>query len=147
MNRIFLTLLAAGAVGFLSGCSSTPVDPGSAKKVPSDRTFAYQADVPGGARLVISRDNGFWASGGCYATILVDGRKAARIDTGEMVSFKLKPGRHIIGIAGDDDGNGVCALQIGQPVKETSTDLSAGDVQKFRVSGTQNGTDIRPSSL
>ncbi len=60
------------------------------------------------------------------ATVLVDGRKAARIDTGETVSFKLKPGRHIIGIAGDDDGNGVCSLQIVQPVKETSTDLSAG---------------------
>ncbi|PCR94291.1 hypothetical protein CP336_22760 [Pseudomonas fluorescens] len=131
----------------LAGCSSTPVNQASAKQVPASRTFAFQADVPGGAKLVVSRDKGFLASGGCYAMVLVDGRKAARIDTGETVSFKLKPGRHIIGIAGDDDGNGVCALQIGQPVKETSGDLSVGEVQKFRVSGTPNGTDIHPSSL
>jgi hypothetical protein len=144
MHRTFLTLTAAIV---LAGCSSTPVNQVSAKKVPASRIFAFQADVSGGAKLVVSRDKGFWASGGCYATVLVDGRKAARIDTGETVSFKLKPGRHIIGIAGDDDGNGVCALQIGQPVKETSADLSVGEVQKFRVSGTQNGTDIRPSSL
>lgn len=140
----------AGALAVLSviaGCSSTPVDRASAKVVPADRTFAYQTDVPGGAKLVVSRDNGFWASGGCYATVLVDGRKAARINTGEVVTFKLKPGRHIVGIAGDEDGNGLCALQIGQPVKEAATEIGAGEVQKFRVSGTQNGADIRPSSI
>jgi hypothetical protein len=144
MRRTFLTIIAAMV---LAGCSSTPVNQASAKKVPTSRKFAFQNDVSGGATLVVSRDKGFWASGGCYATVLVDGRKAARIDTGETVSFKLKPGHHIIGIAGDDEGTGVCALQISQPVKETSTDLKVGDVQKFRVSATQNGSDIRPSSL
>lgn len=144
MHRI---LLAAVAAALIAGCSSTPVDPGSAKRVPADRAFAYQADIPGGATLVISRDNGFWASGGCFATVLIDGKKAARVNTGETVTFELKPGRHIVGIAGDDDGSGLCAMQIGQPVKETATELAAGEVQKFRISGTQNGTDIRPSSI
>jgi len=144
MYRIAVVIAVFSLV---AGCSSTPVDRASAKVVPADRTFAYQVDVPGGAKLVVSRDNGFWASGGCYVTVLVDGRKAARINTGEIVTFKLKPGRHIIGIAGDDDGNGLCAMQIGQPVKETASELSTGEVQKFRISGTQNGTDIRPSSI
>lgn len=144
MHRI---LLAAVTAALIAGCSSTPVDPGSAKRVPTDRTFAYQAGIPGGATLVISRDNGFWASGGCFATVLIDGKKAARINTGETVKFELKPGRHIVGIAGDDDGSGLCAMQIGQPVKETATELATGEVQKFRISGTQNGTDIRPSSI
>jgi hypothetical protein len=143
MHRTLLTITAAIA---LAGCSSTPINQASAKKVPASRTFAFQADVSGGAKLVVSRDKGFWASGGCYATVLVDGRKAARIDTGETVSFKLKPGSHIIGIAGDEDGNGICALQIGQPVKETAAEISSGETYKFRISGTQNGTDIRPSS-
>lgn len=144
MHRI---LLAVFTTGLLAGCSSTPVEPGSAKKVPSDRTFAYQADVPGGATMVVSRDNGFWASGGCFAAVLIDGKRAARVDTGETIKFKLKPGRHVVGIAGDEEGGGLCAMQIGQPVKETATDLRAGEVQKFRISGTQNGTDIRPSSM
>ena len=144
MHRI---LLAAVTATLIAGCSSTPVDPGSAKRVPADRTFAYQSGIPGGATLVISRDNGFWASGGCFATVLIDGKKAARVNTGETVKFQLKPGRHIVGIAGDDEGSGLCAMQIGQPVKETATELVAGEVQKFRISGTQNGTDIRPSSM
>ncbi|MCK9691873.1 MULTISPECIES: hypothetical protein [Pseudomonas syringae group] len=97
--------------------------------------------------LVISRDNGFWASGGCFVTVLIDGKKAARVNTGEMVKFQLKPGRHIVGIAGDEEGGGLCAMQIGQPVKESATELNAGEVQKFRISGTQNGNDIRPSSI
>jgi len=63
------------------------------------------------------------------------------------VKFKVKPGRHIVGIAGDDEGNGLCAMQIGQPVKETAAEVSSGETQKFRISGTQNGTDIRPSSI
>lgn len=143
MHRV---LLATAIAVSIVGCSSTPVESGSAKRVPADRTFAYQASIPGGATLVISRDNGFWASGGCLVTVLIDGKKAAKIDTGEMIKFQLKPGRHIVGIAGDEDGNGLCSMQIGQPVKESATELVAGDLQKFRISGTQNGNDIRPSS-
>lgn len=97
--------------------------------------------------LVVSRDNGFWASGGRYSTVLVDGKKAVRINTSESVTFKLKPGLHIVGISGDGEGSGVCAFQIGQPLKETASELSAGEVQKFSISGTQNGTNIRPSSI
>jgi hypothetical protein len=144
MHRILLS----AAVGFaLAGCSSAPVASGLAARVPADRTFANQVNVPGGATLVVTRDNGFWASGGCFATVLIDGKKAARIDTGEIVRFKLKPGRHIIGISGDEEGGGVCALQVGQPVKETSSELSSGETQNFRISGTSNGLDIRPSSI
>lgn len=139
--------VAVTLTALLSGCSSTPVDQSTAKKVPASRTLAYQASVPGGATLVISRDNGFWASGGCMAAVLIDGKKAARIDTGEVVRFEMKPGRHIVGIAGDEDGSGICAMQIGQPVKEIATDVAAGEVQRFRISGTQNGTDIRPTSM
>ncbi len=144
MHRV---LLATAIAVSIVGCSSTPVDSGSAKRVPTDRTFAYQTSVPSGAMLVISRDNGFWASGGCFVTVLIDGKKAARVNTGEMVKFQLKPGRHIVGIAGDEEGGGLCAMQIGQPVKESATELNAGEVQKFRISGTQNGNDIRPSSI
>lgn len=144
MHRI---LLAATTTALLAGCSSTPVDPGSAKTVPADRIFALQAAVPGGATLAVSRDDGFWASGGCYAAVLVDGKRVARMGTGEVAKFLVKPGRHIVGIVGDQDGNGMCAWQIGQPAKETATTLHAGEVQKFRISGTQDGLDIRPTSF
>jgi len=144
MHRI---LPATAAIALIAGCSSTPVDSGFAKKVPADRVYAYQTGTPGGAMLVVSRDNGFWASGGCFSTLIIDGKKAARLDTGEVAKFHVTPGRHIVGIGGDEDGSGLCAMQIGQPVKETATEVSAGEVQKYRISGTQNGADIRPSSL
>ncbi len=144
MHRILLATVIAVSI---AGCSSTPVDSGSAKRVPADRTLAYQASVPSGATLVINRDNGFWASGGCFVTVLIDGKKAARINTGEMIKFQVKPGRHIVGIAGDDEGSGICAMQIGQPVKEIATEITASEIQRYRISGSQNGNDIRPSSL
>ncbi|AZE37707.1 hypothetical protein C4K06_4692 [Pseudomonas chlororaphis subsp. aureofaciens] len=144
MHRILLT---TAAIALIAGCSSTPVEPGSAKRVPTDRIYAYQTEVADGTTLIISRDNGFWASGGCFATLLIDGKKAARIDTGEVAKFQVKPGRHIVGIGGDEDGGGLCAMQIGQPLKETATEVASGEVQKFRINGTQNGTDIRPSSF
>lgn len=144
MHRI---LPAAAAIALIAGCSSTPVDSGSAKRVPADRIYAYQTETSDGATLVVSRDNGFWASGGCFATLLIDGKRAARLDTGEVAKFYVKPGRHIVGIGGDEDGSGLCAMQIGQPVKETATEVVAGEVQKYRISGSQNGTDIRPSSI
>lgn len=144
MHRI---LPVAAAIALIAGCSSTPVDSGSAKRAPNDRIYAYQTETPGGATLIVSRDNGFWASGGCFATLLIDGKRAARLDTGEVAKFNVKPGRHIVGIGGDEDGSGLCAMQIGQPLKETATEVVAGEVQKYRISGTQNGTDIRPSSM
>lgn len=140
-------LPATAVIVLIAGCSSTPVDSVSAKRVPTDRVYAYQTETPGGATLVVSRDNGFWASGGCFSTLIIDGKKAARLDTGEVAKFHVTPGRHIVGIGGDEDGSGLCAMQIGQPVKETATEVSAGEVQKYRISGTQNGADIRPSSL
>lgn len=81
------------------------------------------------------------------ATVLINGKKVARIDTGEVVKFQVKPGRHNVGIAGDDEENSLCTMQIGQPVKETASEVAAGETQKYRISGTQNGTNIRPSSL
>ncbi|WP_236203069.1 hypothetical protein [Pseudomonas protegens] len=109
--------------------------------------YAYQAETPGGATLVVSHDNGFWASGGCFATLLIDGNRAAPLDTGEVAKSHVKPGRHIVGISGDEDGSGLCALQISQPVKETATEVVAGKKQKYRILGIQNGLDIRPSSI
>ncbi len=144
MHRVLLATVIAVSI---AGCSSTPVDSGSAKRVPANRTFAYQASVPSGATVIISRDNGFWASGGCFVTVMIDGKKAAKINTGETSTFQVEPGRHIVGIAGDDTGSGLCSMQIGQPVKEIAAEITASEIQKYRISGSQNGNDIRPSSL
>ncbi|WP_070087276.1 hypothetical protein [Pseudomonas sp. NBRC 111122] len=143
MHRI---MLAVAATALITGCTSDPVDPAKAKAVPHQRLYSHQVKVESGAKLVISRDSGYWASGGCIAQVLIDGKKAARMDTGEVATFEVRPGRHFIGIDGDDEGSGLCAMQIGQQLKEITTEISAGEVQRFRITG-QNGVDIRPSSI
>ncbi|AUY35049.1 hypothetical protein [Pseudomonas sp. PONIH3] len=143
MHRI---MLAATAAAFLTACTSTPVDPETAKAVPAQRLFSHQAQVQPGARLVVTRDAGYWASGGCMAKVVIDGRKAARMDTGEVATFWVTPGRHFVGIDGDDQGSGLCAMQMGQQLKEITAEVGAGETQRFRITG-QNGVDIRPSSI
>ncbi|EGB99172.1 hypothetical protein G1E_09657 [Pseudomonas sp. TJI-51] len=143
MHRI---MLAVAATALITGCTSDPVDPAKAKVVPHQRLYSHQVKVESGAKLVITRDSGYWASGGCIAQVLIDGKKAARMDTGEVATFEVRPGRHFIGIDGDDEGSGLCAMQIGQQLKEITTEISAGEVQRFRITG-QNGVDIRPSSI
>jgi len=143
MHRI---MLAVATTALITGCTSKPIDPAKAMPVPHQRLYSHQVELEPGAKLVITRDSGYWASGGCIAQVLIDGKKAARMDTGEVATFEVKPGRHFIGIDGDDEGSGLCAMQIGQQFKEITTEISAGEVQRFRITG-QNGVDIRPSSI
>ncbi|MBP3999913.1 hypothetical protein [Pseudomonas koreensis] len=141
-------LIAALAGSMLAGCSTSPISADKAKQVPAERVIANHKPISNGAVLAITRDTGWFAGGGCYAGILVDGRLAARIGTGETVRLFVQPGRHIVGISGDPDGSGLCGMQIGQPVKESASELKAGEIQKFRISGdTNGGLDLRPTSL
>lgn len=143
MHRIMLA--AFGAVLF-TGCTSTPVDPATAKEVPPPRLFAHQTQIQPGSKVIITRDAGYWAAGGCMAKVVIDGKKVARMDIGEVAAFWLAPGRHLIGIDGDDQGSGLCAMQMGQQLKEVSAEVVPGETLRFRISG-QNGVDIRPSSI
>jgi len=140
-------LVGTLAVALLAGCSTAPVSSGDASLVPESRVLGYQAAVNGGATLVVTRDTGWMAGGGCYAAVLLDGRVAARMGTGEIVKLHVPSGRHIVGISGDAEGGGMCGMQVGQPVKESATDLKPGETQKYRISGDTNGLDIRPTSM
>jgi hypothetical protein len=140
-------LVAAIATVLLAGCTTSPVSSGNAAPVPASRALAYQAPVAGGAAFVVTRDTGWMAGGGCYAAVLIDGKIASRMGTGETAKFHVAPGRHIIGMSGDAEGGGLCAMQIAQPVKESAAELRPGEIQKFRISGDTNGLDIRPTSL
>lgn len=142
--KLFIGVLVLVA---LAGCSTSPVTSGQAVAVPTARILGYQALLKDGGALVITRDNGWLAGGGCFATVLIDGRVAARVGTGETVRLNVSQGRHIIGMSGDADGGGLCAMQVGQPIKESVADVKAHEVQKFRISGDTNGLDIRPTSL
>lgn len=102
----------------------------------------------GDSLITITRDKGWFAGGGCFVEVTIDGKSYARIDTGETIDIKVSSGRHILGISGDSKGKGLCGMQVGQPLKETATQLNPHEHQKFRITGdTNSGLDIRPSTI
>ncbi|BCD88067.1 hypothetical protein PSm6_44740 [Pseudomonas solani] len=139
------SIIFLAAAALLAGCATS--QPGTnVSAIPSDRQLAYGQKLPGSAEIVVTRDEGWFAGGGCYVAVLIDGQLSARIDVGERAVFYVPAGRRIIGMSGDASGQGLCAMQVGQPLKETSTRVDSGEVQRFRISGDTNGLDIRPSS-
>lgn len=79
---LFLSLL-------MSGCATSPVSNDEAKNVPQNRIF-YSGT--GSSKIVIIRDKGWMAGGGCYVMATMDGKEAARLDTAEKVELKVIPG-------------------------------------------------------
>lgn len=136
-------LLGFVAVALLSGCASPPTI-NEADKVPDDRMLAFQSKGKGSdAAITVFREGGF-ASSGCFFAVLVDGKLAARLDTHEKATFYVKPGRRIIGVGPDPQGNPLCSSNSGFR-REVATLIESGETQLFRIS-INTGLDIRPSS-
>ncbi|MBF8674805.1 hypothetical protein IRZ53_07485 [Pseudomonas fulva] len=140
-------LIGVLGLALLSGCTTSPVSSDKAKAAPLERII-YESPAHAGSSITVTRDTGWIAGGGCYVGVLIDGKLAARIATGETVTFRVPEGRHILGLSGDPMGNGLCGLEIGQSIKESSAELKQGESQRFRISGdTNSGLDLRPTSL
>lgn len=138
-------LLIALALVVLSGCTNSAVTAENAKPVPSDRILQ---NGTGSSLITVTRDSGWLVGGGCFVELTVNGKPYARMDTGETVSIKIPPGRYVLGISGDSHGKGLCGVNNGQPIKESSTDIKEHETQKFRIIGDFNsGLDIRPTAI
>ena len=139
-------LIAAVAAVMLAGCSTSPVSPEEAKPVPKDRLVSFTSKPKEAyGTVVVTRDNGF-LGGGCFVAVHIDGKLAARIDTGEVARFYLPTGDHLVGLGIDKQGGGMCSWT--NMLKEQSAILKEGQVKRFRIGGdSQTGLDIRPSSL
>lgn len=143
MKNAFAVMAVASV---LTGCSTTPVPFDQAKPVPGERVLAFGAkpSAPYGT-IVVARDSGFIA-GGCFVSVHIDGKPAARIDTGEVVKLYVPAGDHLVGMGADQQGKGMC--DWGGPLKEQAATLKDGQTRKFRIGGDSNtGLDIRPSSM
>lgn len=139
-------LIGAVAVALLAGCSTTPVPLGQADPVPKSRIFSHQSEPsePFGT-IIVARDTGT-IGGGCFLAVYLDGKVAARIDTGEVVKFRVPVGDHLVGMGIDKDGGGLCSFT--NLLKEQSAGLKAGQTKLFRIGGdSQAALDIRPSSI
>lgn len=132
-------LIAAVAVSMLAGCASTAISVRDAKPVPADEVYAFQFK-PGGdsGKITVVRDSGAVGSG-CDIVVYVDGRKAAKIGTGQKATFYLPAGSTSLGTG--LAGSGLCA---GAAIKTISANVHAGKESLYRISGDMSGYYLGP---
>ncbi|WP_449440953.1 hypothetical protein [Pseudomonas migulae] len=137
-------LIGAVALVMLAGCATSPVPSSQAVKAPPDRLLAHQSELPGAGRITVIRDSGMLGSG-CYATVFINGERAAKLDPKEKATFILPPGEWVVGAA--LEGAGLCG-PLNEKRTETETLLKQGQEKFFRVfSAPDAGLDVRPTSL
>lgn len=137
--RLFWVMLAAVS---LSGCTSFRADSEHLKPVPAERLSAWQQTLTASSELVVDRDIGM-LGGGCYVALMIDREPAALLAVGEVASFHLPPGEHIVGITTDKQGGLLCSK--GRLNRELRVQANPGERQHLRiVSEAKSGFGIVP---
>lgn len=142
MKVIFLLPVAAVLI---TGCATTAVPSSQAKKVSTDRIYAYQsASVATTSSLVVTRDEGF-LGGGCFYGLWINDILSARLDVAETALFHLEPGEYVLRSGRDPEGKGLCGIDSDNWTQR-ETLLKTGERKYFRLSIDVNGkTDIQRS--
>ncbi|CAI3788593.1 hypothetical protein AHFPHNDE_02270 [Pseudomonas sp. MM227] len=125
--RVFWMMLAAAS---LSGCTSFRADSEHLKAVPAERLSAWQQTLSPSSELVVDRDIGM-LGGGCYVALLIDREPAALLAVGEVATFHLPPGEHIVGITTDRQGGLLCSK--GRLNRELRLQAQPGERQHLRI--------------
>lgn len=132
-------LVVIVAVAMLAGCASSAISVRDAKPVPSDEVYAFQTKPAGeSGKVTVVRDSGAVGSG-CDIVVYVDGRKAAKIGTGQRATFYLPPGSPSLGAG--LAGSGLCA---GAAIRSIAATVQTGKESLYRISGDMAGFYIGP---
>ena len=132
-------LIGALVVGLLAGCASTAISVRDAKPVPADEVYAFQSKPAGeSGKITVVRDSGAVGSG-CDIVVYVDGRKAAKVGTGQRVTFYLPAGSPNLGAG--LAGSGLCA---GAAIRTIAATVRPGKESLYRISGDMAGFYIGP---
>lgn len=136
-------IVGAVVVALLVGCATSPVPSDQATLAPAARVISYQRAIEGGGKIIVTRDSGY-AGGGCYATVFLNGKPAARLDTKEKVVFQVPSGEWVIGAG--LDGHGLCG--INEERLETELVVKPGQEKKFRVFTSGDGSvGVKPTTF
>lgn len=133
MKRLGLT---AFFICMLTACSTSPITPGQGDPVPSARLHSLKGS--GGSKLIVTRDSGMFGSG-CNYRLYVDGDLAAEFASGEVASFNISPGKHILGLR----TSSACG---GGALKESELEVKAGETARRRISLDSGGYYLTPTS-
>ncbi|WP_433739003.1 hypothetical protein [Pseudomonas putida] len=132
-------IVGALAIALLAGCASSAIPVNQAEPVPQDELYAFQSKPAGeSGKITVVRDTGMVGSG-CDIVVYIDGRKAAKIGTGQRASFYLPPGTPSIGVG--LAGSGLCA---GAAIRTIPASVQNGKESLYRISGDMSGFFIGP---
>ncbi|WEJ08287.1 hypothetical protein N2A98_15160 [Pseudomonas sp. FJ2-5-13] len=132
-------VIAVVAMAMLAGCASSAISVRDAKPVPTDELYAFQSKPSGeSGKVTVVRDSGAVGSG-CDIVVYVDGRKAAKIGTGQRATFFLPPGSPSLGAG--LAGSGLCA---GAAIRTIAATVLPGKESLYRISGDIGGFYIGP---
>lgn len=136
MKTVFLAVVSAVV---LAGCMTPSVPSKGEQFTPPDRLLALQAQPAGEyGTLVVTRDVGTIIGAGCYYGFSVNGVLAARMDTGDVASFRVSPGELLMRVGRDPQGNGLCGTSQ-EHWTQRETILRAGETKRFRLSVDSTG--------
>lgn len=132
-------LIGAVVVAMLAGCASSAISVRDASPVPADEIYAFQNKPTGeSGRITVVRDSGAIGSG-CDIVVYVEGRKAAKVGTGQRATFYLPPGSPTLGAG--LAGSGLCA---GAAIRTIAATVIPGKESIYRISGDMAGFYIGP---
>ncbi|MDO8699301.1 MAG: hypothetical protein Q7J75_02575 [Rhodoferax sp.] len=114
-----ITLVAFIALS-LTGCATTPTPVLQAKSTPNNRVYFPAGNGVVTSTAIFVRDTGF-ASGGLYMHLSINGKKAAAIDVGEKVTFRLPSGEYVFRVTPTDPMGGSAGFGIDQNLIEGRT--------------------------
>ena len=133
--------LFAGALflAALAGCSSSAIKVQDAQLAPQDEIYAFQSKPAGGfGTITVVRDGGINGSG-CDFVIYIDGKKAAKLGSGQKASFFVSPGP--LNIGAGLAGTGLC---MGQAIRTVAANATPEREAIFRVSSDMTGLYLGP---
>ncbi|MGY2199018.1 hypothetical protein [Pseudomonas gingeri] len=132
-------LIAAAVVAVLAGCSSNPIKVQDAKQAPADEIYAFQTKPSANfGTITVVRDGGVNGSG-CDFVIYIDGKRAAKLGSGQKASFFVYPGP--LNIGAGLAGAGLCT---GQAIRTIAANATVGNEAIFRVSSDMTGLYLGP---
>lgn len=121
----------------LSACATTPIPISKAIETPAERRFYTTPSGGPFATATFIRDTGLFASG-VYQHLSINDEKAADLDVGEKVSFRLRAGEYVFSVVPTDPFGANAPYAIDQK-------LEAGKSYYYRilVDGQTYGTRLQ----
>ena len=131
--------LALLALLVMTGCATSKLTPEQADPVPANRLYGFtQKMASDDARITVIRDSGFTGSG-CGLVVRIDGKRAAMLNSGELASFYVDPGEHVI--SAGLSGQALCSSLIDKTIE---LNVKPNQERIYRLSVDQNGFYINP---